>query len=243
MKNTLAALACCAALLAAPAWAQEGQVRYRLEIEAPEELRDVLRQGLQLERWATDAQMTPELLRRLADETLGEVKAAAAAYGYFSARASYTLDRDSEPWRMILHVEPGERTHVTTVEVAFSGPAVDDPEAAALIARVRREWLLRAGMPFTQPAWDEAKRDAARKLSSWRYAAARVAASRADVDPQARTARLSVTLASGPPFRVGAVEVRGNKRYPDRLIENLNPTKPGDAYDRVALAQRAARRP
>src|SRR5262245_34820340 len=99
MKNSFAALCCCAALLGAPAWAQEGEVKYRLEIEAPEELRDALRQGLQLGRWNTDAQMTPQLLRRLADEAVRETTVAAAAYGYFSARVSYELDRDSEPWR------------------------------------------------------------------------------------------------------------------------------------------------
>jgi translocation and assembly module TamA len=237
MKNTLAALACCAAaLLAAPAWAQEGEVKYHVEIEGPGELRDLLREGLQIERWRTDAQMTPELLRRLADEAVAESTQAAAALGYFSARVSYQLDRDSTPWRILLQVDSGERTHVAAVEVAFTGPAADDAEAAALIARVRREWLLRPGMPFTQAAWDEAKRDAARKLASWRYAAARVAASRADVDPQARSARLSVTLDSGPPFRIGALEVRGNKRYPARLIESLNPTRPGDTYEREQLA-------
>jgi len=32
------------------------------------------------------------------------------------------------------------------------------------------------------------------------------------------------------------VQVRGNRRYSDRLIENLNPTRPGDTYDRQELA-------
>jgi translocation and assembly module TamA len=236
MKRTLAALACCAALLAASVRAQEGEIKYRVEIEAPKELRELLEKGLQLERWQTDALMTPELLRRLADEAVAEATEAAAAQGYFSARVSYSLDRDSVPWRILLQVDPGGRTEVGAVEIAFSGPAASDPQAAALLARVRHEWLLRPGMPFTQEAWDEAKRDAARKLSAWRYAAARVAASRADVDPEARRARLSVTLDSGPPFRFGALEVRGNKRYPERLVENLNPAAAGETYDREALA-------
>jgi translocation and assembly module TamA len=232
----LAALACSAALLCMPVRAQEGEVKYRVEVEAPEELRDLLQKGLLLERWQTDALMTPELLRRLADEAVAEAGAAAAAQGYFSAKVSYQLDRDSTPWRIVLQVDPGERTYVSAAELAFTGPAASDPEAAELISQVRREWLLRPQMPFTQAAWDEAKRDAVRRLSSWRYAAARIGSSRADVDPATREARLAVTLDSGPPFRVGAVEVRGNKRYPDRLIENPNPTRPGDTYDRAALA-------
>ena len=213
-------------------------MRYNVEIDAPKELRELLREGLQLERWQSDAQMTPELLRRLADEAVAEATQAAAAQGYFSARVSYALDRDTTPWRIQLHVDPGERTSVGAVDIQFSGPVLSDsdPKAAALLARVRKEWLLRPGMPFTQAAWEDAKRDAARKLSSWRYAAARITASRAEVDPKALSARLSITLESGPAYRIGAVQVRGNRRYSDRLIENLNPTRPGDTYDRQELA-------
>ena len=212
-------------------------VRYYLDIEAPDDLREALRAGLQLERWQTDEQMTPELLRRLADEAVTEATQAAAAYGYFSARASYTLDRDSTPWRLVLKLEPGERTLVAEVRLEFTGPVTTDgdPEAAALLARVRREWLLRAGMPFIQEAWEDAKRDAVRRLASWRYAAARIGASRADVDAEKKTARLLVTLDSGPPFRLGGLEVRGNKRYPDRVVTNPNPTRPGQTYDRQKL--------
>ncbi|HEY2337756.1 MAG TPA: BamA/TamA family outer membrane protein [Burkholderiales bacterium] len=239
IRGLLFALAC--VLLAAPARAQEAEVKYRLEIDAPKELREALKTGLQLERWQADEQMSPELLRRLADEAVAEATQAAAAYGYFSARVSYTLDRDASPWLIALHVTPGERTAIAAVQLDFAGPAVSDPEAAKLLARVRREWTLRPGMPFTQEAWEDAKRDAVRRLSSWRYAAARIAASRADVDAGKHEARLSVTLESGPPFRVGALEVRGNKRYPDRVVANPNPTKPGDTYDRELLAIYAQR--
>jgi translocation and assembly module TamA len=244
----LAGLACGAALLWLPARAQQaqdprpGEVKYRVVIQAePKELRELLQKGLLLERWQTDALMTPELLRRLADEAVAEATEAAAAQGYFSARVSYTLERDSEPWRILVQVLPGERTYVSAAELTFAGPGASDPELAALISQVRREWLLRPGMPFTQAAWDEAKRDAVRRLSSWRYAAARISSSRADVDPDTRSARLALTLDSGPPFRIGAVEVRGNKRYADQLIANSNPTKPGDTYDRAALALYAQR--
>ena len=109
-------------------------MRYNVEIDAPKELRELLREGLQLERWQSDAQMTPELLRRLADEAVAEATQAAAAQGYFSARVSYALDRDTTPWRIQLHVDPGERTSVGAVDIQFSGPVLSDsdPKAAAL---------------------------------------------------------------------------------------------------------------
>lgn len=216
--------------------AQEPEPKYRLSVEAPtKELREMLNKGLQLARWQDDPQMTPELLRRLADEALVDARQALAADGYFSALVSYSIDRDVTPWSVVIHVEPGTRTTVLGVEITFSGPATDDPKAAKHLGQVRNEWLLRPGMPFTQEAWNEAKRDAVRKLSSWRYAGARIASSRARVDAQANTALLEVTLDSGPAVVFGGVEVRAGDRYPEAIAANLSPVKPGTTYDREVL--------
>jgi translocation and assembly module TamA len=234
LKSSQKLLAFATALVCAAALAQEP--KYRLTVDAPsKELREMLARGLQLARWQDDAEMTPELLRRLADEGVREAREALAAQGYYSALISFSLDRDRTPWSLTLHVVPGTRTVVRTVELAFSGPGAADPEAAALLNEVRRDWLLRPGMPFTQAAWIEAKREAVRKLASWRYAAARVASSRARVDPDTHGAALEITLDSGPPYLFGAVEVRGTERYPEGAAANLSPLRPGGTYERETL--------
>ena len=219
-------------LAASVAWAQ---LEYRVEIEAPRELADLLRQGLNIVRWQQDPQMTPEQLQRLADEAVREARETAATEGYFSARATVTIDQAAKPWIVRLTVEPGERTHVGEVDLRFSGPAVDDGEARSLFRKVRETWSLRRGEPFRQADWDAAKRRAVRELSSWRYAAARVAESRALVDPETRQATLMVELASGPPFRFGELRVSGTRRYSDAIVENLSPFRAGEVYDRDKL--------
>ena len=226
-------LAAIVGLLAASlAWAQ---LEYRVEIDAPRELADLLRQGLNVVRWQHDPQMTPEQLRRLADEAVREARETAATEGYFSARVAVSIDDTARPWIVRLTVEPGERTQVGEVDLRFSGPAVDDGEARALFRKVRETWSLRRGEPFRQADWDAAKRRAVRELASWRYAAARVAESRALVDPETRRATLMVELASGPPFRFGELRVSGVRRYSDALVENLSPFRPGEVYDRDKL--------
>jgi translocation and assembly module TamA len=218
------------------ALAQKPEPKYRLTVEAPtKDLRELLSKGLQLARWQDDPQMTPELLRRLADEAVVEARQALAADGYFSALVSYSIDRDVTPWSVVIYVEPGTRATVRGFEITFTGPATDDPEAAKLLRQVRSEWLLRPGMPFTQQAWNEAKREAVRKLASWRYARARIASSRARVDAEANTALLEVTLDSGPPFVFGDVSVRGADRYPAAITANLSPVEPATTYDREVL--------
>lgn len=208
---------------------------YRVEVDAPDALATPLRKGLNLIRWQGDPQMTPGLLRRLANEAGEDARGVAAAEGYFSPRVSVTIDETVQPWRVRLLLDPGARTTVAGTEIRFSGPAADDPQAADLLAGVRRSWSLRRGQPFRQEDWDAAKRGAVAELSRWRYAAARVAASEARIDPERREAQLEVELDSGPPFRFGPVQVAGTERYAPALVENLSPVRPGDDYDRATL--------
>jgi translocation and assembly module TamA len=211
------------------------QLQYRIEIDAPRELAATLREGLSLARWQNDPRMTPEQLRRLAAESVREARETAATEGYFSAHVEASIAEGAEPWVVRLAVDPGERTLVEQIDLRFRGPASEDPEAQALVRRVREGWSLRRGEPFRQADWEAAKRGAVRTFSSWRYAGARVAASEALVDPATRRARLTVELESGPPFQFGELRVSGVRRYSEALVENLSPFRPGDVYDRDQL--------
>jgi translocation and assembly module TamA len=222
-------------LLASSVAAAQARLDYRVEIDAPKELAEVLRGGLNLVRWQNDPQMTPEQLRRLADEAVREAREVAATEGYFSAQVTLAIDESVQPWIVRLALAPGARTEVAEVELRFSGPATEDPQAAAIFKRVRDTWMLRRGEPFRQSEWDAAKRRAVRELSTYRYAAARVADSRALVDPQSQRVSLTVELASGPPFRFGDIRVVGTRRYDDALVENLSPFRPAEDYDRDKL--------
>jgi len=221
-------------LISSAALAQTG-LKYRVEIVAPKDMAEVLSNGLNLERWQNDPQMTPEQLRRLADEGVREARELAATEGYFSARADVAIEEGEQPWIVRLTLVPGERTEVAEIDLRFSGPAVQDPRSAAIFKRVRDTWPLRRGQPFRQSEWDAAKRRALREMSSFRYAGARIAASEARIDREARRASLMVELESGPPYRIGEIRVSGTRRYTDELVQNLSPVRPGDDYDRDKL--------
>jgi translocation and assembly module TamA len=210
-------------------------VRYKVEVDAPAEIADTLREGLSLARWQHDPQMNAERLRRLADQAIAEARETAATEGYFSARASVTIDESADPWLVRLTVDPGERTRVAEVDLRFSGPAREDGEARSLLRRAREAWNLQPGAPFRQADWDAAKQRVVRELSRWRYAAAHVASSEARVDPLERRAALQVEVASGPPFRFGELRPTGTRRFDEKLVENLAPFRRGQVYDRDRL--------
>jgi translocation and assembly module TamA len=239
VKTTLLAVLCTDFLwflFAGTAVAQAAEhQRYRVQIEAPGELRDMLQKGLNLVRWQNDEGLTPALLERLVEEAVRETRQAAAAEGWFAAKVESRIERESEPWTVTLRVDPGPRTQISSVDLAITGPVTEDPDARKRLENVRKQWTLRTGQPFRQGAWDAAKQKALTDLSVWRYAAARIADSKAVIDPNAHTAALSLTLDSGPPFRFGAIEVSGVKRYSEKIVRNLSTIESGKPFDRDEL--------
>ena len=220
---------------ASPAVTQKA-LRFRVEIEAPKPLKSMLEGGLDLVRWQKEERMTPELLERLVVEARAETERAAAAEGWFSAKVDTSIERHEDVSVVRLTVEPGPRTTVAAVDLQFRGAVAEGGERNdRRMAAVRREWRLRAGEPFRQADWEAAKRAAVAELGRELYAAASIAASEARVDPERRTATLRVELDSGPPFRFGALQVTGTKRYPAKIVENLYGIRPGDEYDATRL--------
>lgn len=211
-------------------------VRYRVAIDAPPALAAALRDGLDLYRWQGYETMTPELLARLTAEAEAEAREIMAVNGYFSAAVKATLETGTDPQTVRIAVEPGEPTRVTALELRLTGPVAADASAAeALSARVREDWLLPVGAVFTQADWDRAKRRALEIVSERLYAAARIEASQALIDPDRRSATLSVTLDSGPPLRFGALKVRGTRRHDEERVRSLWTFARGEPYDRDKL--------
>ena len=122
--------------------------RYRVEIQAPRELRDMLKSGLNLIRWQNDEGLTPALLERLVDEAVRETRNAAAAEGWFAAKVEASIERENQPWTVTLRIDPGPRTHVQSVDIRIEGPVNDDGEARQRLQKLRKEWSLPVGQPF-----------------------------------------------------------------------------------------------
>jgi translocation and assembly module TamA len=212
-------------------------LRYRVVIEAPEPLRDTLSSSVDLIRWQTYDEMTRSLFDALVRQARDQAQEAAATEGYFSATIDIGVDRASTPWTVTMRATPGAQARVTAATIVFEGAASTDDTGADAIAKVRREWKLPVGAPFRQPAWIDAKEQAVNTLAANAYAAARLAASEAAIDPDASTAELAVTLDSGPVFRVGDLEIQGLSRYTDDLVRNYRSARPGDRYSLADLDQ------
>ncbi len=198
----------------------------------------MLRQSVGLVRWQSYADMTDDLFDRLAHEAIGEARDAVSTAGYFSPTVDVAVDRATKPMTVTLHVVLGPPTRIRDVKLDVTGPAADDDKAGAeAIAQLRREWGLPQGAIFSQAAWDRAKSRAVQTLAASPYAAATITSSKALIEPEQEQADLAVDFASGPPFRIGDIEVKGLSRYTADLVRSYSTQRRGDLYSGPALDQ------
>ena len=210
---------------------------YRVVIDAPAPLKTIIESGIGLARWQTFADMTPELLERLAAEAREEIRNIAAAEGYFSATVDVKIDGDAKPPVVTITLTPGEPTLITSVDIEVSGAANSDPLGIAAIAKLRDEWGLPTGEVFRQTAWDAAKGRALATLRASPFASAKIVKTRADIDPAGRSAALVIELDSGPAFGFGDIEVDGLVRYTPEMVRNYSPIRRGEPHSAAALEQ------
>lgn len=172
--------------LPGPLFAQvlERSSGFELDIQAPEEVRQLLLNHLELMRYRELSDLSESEISRLLDSARQDTQDLVATLGYFSPVIQIErppTSATSAP-AVTLKVDPGVPTLVNTVDVAFSGPIADDPAAAPQRQQILADWSLRAGMRFTQAAWDTAKEQALNQLTTQRYPAGQIGAALADID-------------------------------------------------------------
>ncbi|HJV51196.1 MAG TPA: POTRA domain-containing protein, partial [Noviherbaspirillum sp.] len=224
----LAALLLCAAGSAAGA-------AYRVELDAPAPLKELLQRHLDLIRYQDRDDLNPDQLDFMLETVASQVTKLASTEGYFLPNTTVRVERGGALPVVRLKVEAGARTAVANVDVQVSGDAAQRNPAQA--ARVRRSWMLRPGAPFRQEDWDAAKQHGLQLLQRRRYPAARIADSDATIYPDIRQADLAVTYDSGPLFTLGPLEISGTERYPQSIIRNVSPLGAGEEYSAERLLE------
>jgi translocation and assembly module TamA len=172
---------------------------------------------------------------RLIKKTPQDIKDLLATEGYFSPKISILPSTDNEAVFLIA-LNPIAR--VSAANLTFKGEIMaSNADQPPTVDTLQNRWLLPKGKPFTQQAWSEAKASVLTAMLAERYPNAKIEQSQAKVDPKTHQAELSLIFDSGRSVRFGQLQVTGLNHYPPALIENINPTRPGDVYTQSTLLQ------
>lgn len=217
---------------------------WKLKIEAPDGLDDLLRSYLDLARFQSQDQVGPSEnvvsrseLRRLVAAAPEQARALLEAEGYFNAdvRVAMTEEVEGQPQIISIVVVPGPKATIDKVQMVFEGELDNrlgnaDATAQALVDDLAADWSLGRGKAFRQALWTQAKNTTLATLRSQGYVTATWSGTSATVDAQANTARLFLVADSGPAFSYGELQVEGLKHQPESAIRNLMSFRVGDPY-------------
>jgi translocation and assembly module TamA len=202
----------------------KGDAAFSLSIDAPDDLRELLERHLDILRYRNVSDLSDGELARLLLAADKDARTLLATQGYFSPTiALHPPVSTTGPVArtLTLTVEPGEPTEVSDVEIVLTGAIRTDAQSEEQRDSVTGQWWLESGMRFSQTRWVRAKQEALLLLTTQNYPTARIVASQADVDPVNRRARLSVTLDSGPRYRLGELVISGLHYFDKNMVRRL----------------------
>lgn len=228
-------LAGCALVLAAcvaanGAWAAKPKASYKVDIEtSPRSLRKLFEAHLDVARFAKRDDISDDQFDFLVTATPQQVRDLAATEGYFSPVVRTDVRTVDGKKRVLVSVDPGPQTKISSITLSFRGPVLTEDPGQENATRFA--FSLHDGDPFSQSGWDDAKNASLKALQARRYLGAKISQSEARVDPRTHQAQLTVVYDSGPTFTMGKLDVSGTRRYPEWIVDNVNPVSAGDIYD------------
>jgi translocation and assembly module TamA len=228
--------------------AAEGPTRvvFVLELEAPQALRALLGEHLDLARFQRlpeDQALSAAELDRLAAAAPAQARALLETEGYFNPTLSLSHPAPQADGlaRVRLVVEPGPRTQVARLDLGFAGALQepDRPDAQALAETLRRQlqqdFGLQPGKTFRQPDWAGAKTETLARTRAGGYPLARWAHTAARVQAERNEAELELLLDSGPLLRLGELQIEGLKHHQEENIRRVSDLRLGQPYTERAL--------
>ena len=203
--------------------------QFRLEVDAPSDLRQLLLEHLDLARLqhaaaGTADALTPGEIDRLIGAASGQALQLLQTEGYFNAKVqAQRADDGRQPPLLRMSVTPGPRATIDRLTLEVQGGLYDEASegsAAAidLLEALRREWALQPGTPFRQSTWDSAKNRVLAALRSNGYLSAQWSGTAAQVNADDNTVRLFVVADSGALFRIGEIRIAGLQNYDEAAV-------------------------
>lgn len=212
-------------------------VAYQVVIEAPEAIRKILEENLELIRWKGNDQIDSAQLRRLYRETPDEVQRLVETEGYYSPVIKMERHKlDNNSWQIVIRVDPGKPVRVAAVDIEFTGAiTTQSPSLKPSVAQLKKNWQLPVGSVFRMADWEAAKVALLKRVTRVRYPRADLEDTEAIVNPKTDEVTLKVVVNSGDPVKFGPIRIEGLERYGEDVIMRQRPVKVGGTFRENAL--------
>jgi translocation and assembly module TamA len=190
------------ALLATPAFAG-------LEVEVrgvEEDIRNNVLAYLSFERYKDSDDLSPEFVERLQERSEREVRAALRPFGYYEPTVTTEVTRENakdEDYRVTVTVVPGKPVIVESVDVKVTGSGAGDK----VFTSITNDLPIQVGDRLSHSNYESLKGGLLRAAATYGYLDARMLKNEMRVDPQARTADVTIEFETGDQYTFGATTI------------------------------------
>jgi translocation and assembly module TamA len=201
----------------------------KVEVEGVDgDLRRNVTTLLSVERYRERERIAPDAVERLFRRVEPEVREALRPFGYYEPEVESTLealDKD-ENWRVRIRITPGTPVLVDQVSVTVDGPGSDDP----VFTQITSNLPLKSGDRLQHPLYEQIKRGLQAAAATYGYLDARLTRSELQVDAEAHTASIYLSIETGERYRFGATTIKQSVIRDEELRRFLR-YQEGEPYD------------
>lgn len=165
-------------------------------------------------------------LDRFVGQVETRVREALEPFGYYRSQVTTTLRDIDENYLLSVTVTPGDLVRLTDVVVELLGPGAGEERLVA----VKQAFPLQPGDPLLHQSYEKAKAELLSRCRSLGYLDASFSSHEITVDPAVGTARLQLTMTTGPRYLFGTVTFDGAPDYPPEIIRRYITIIPGTTF-------------
>lgn len=190
-----------------------------------DELLDNVRAALTLTRQQQNRQQSEPMTSQDLEKAEEEIRTALEPFGYYSPSIDTNISRDGGNLTVKFQVSPGKPVQVAEVQIQVTGPGKDNPVFIDLNAG----FPLHKGDILDHRQYKNGKNSIISKAIRAGYRDAEISRSIIRVDREQYSARISLTLQTGPYYTFGATTFEADFLDKD-LLNRMLPYEEGDTF-------------
>lgn len=161
-----------------------------------------------------------------------EIRRGLETLGYYRSEQSGSLEWEEECWHATYRVEPGDPVRIQDVDLQIEGTLAHEPRMRDTLAGLE----IAPEEAFSHPGYEQAKTRLLETAQDLGYFDAEFTRNRVEVNPQTNLAEIDLTLAAGPRYRIGEIDVRQDV-LKDELFRRFLRFQQGEHYDAQVLSR------
>lgn len=227
IRSTVAKLAVLNILFTSLGYAEYPPVAYQIQGLNPDLMSPVqnhLDRSLQ-----TLVHPSTEAVQFWYQHSVSDIKQTLEAYGYFKPSINHSLKKIDARWNVNYQIFVGPPLKITTLKIS-----IEDTEQDPKIIKLIANFPLHRGDTFRSEAYEDAKQKLLAKLVAEGYLSAYFSKHTILINRQAYTAKLILTLNTGPRYYFGPITFQ-QSILNNSLLQRYIPFKSGDPYSSTQL--------